>query len=385
MNRQFGFSTLLGLLIAPLMAISGCSMSMSIRPPAPVENEQASKTPPPPRFLPDDLIDADSRQSTRVNSFGEFARPGVVPVALNPALQQHTFVTGGFDTDVSVDAEGKWIAFAGGRADGHTHLFRQGMESPLVVQLTDGAADDVQPCISRDGRKIAFSSNRNGRWHVYVTSADGREVKPVTDGDCDDMHPTFSPNGQRLVCCSQSGDSGGEWRLVLVDLTNGQRQEIGTGLFPSWSPRLDADVIAFQKTRARGSRWFSIWTCQLNSADDGSVQAINLTEVAASENAALVAPAWSRDGKSLSCSSIATSGSPARQDVWVMNYDGSNRHRLTDGAGRNGSPCWAPDGNVYFVSDRSGHDCIWSLPTRAGSEQPKIDKTAASDPAEVEP
>ena len=216
-------------------------------------------------------------------------------------------------------------------------------------------------------------------------SADGRDTQPVTDGDSDDMHPSFSPNGQKLVYCSQSSDSGGEWSLVLVDLASGQKQEIGTGLFPSWSPRRDADVIAFQKTRARGSRWFSVWTCQLNSSDDGSVHAINLTEIAASANAALVAPAWSPDGKALSCSSISTGGSPARQDVWVMSYDGSNRRRLTDGTNRSGSPSWSPDGNVYFVSDRTGHDCIWSLPTQAGSEQPKIDKTAASDPADVEP
>ena len=146
MNRHCGFSHPFRLFAIPLMmVIAGCSMSMSIRPPALGETEQATKSAPTQKYLPDDLIDSDSRQSKPVNSFGEFAKGGVLPVALNPALQQHTFVTAGFDTDVCVDADGKWIAFAGARVDGHTHLFRQGLESPLVVQLSDGQAVEVHP------------------------------------------------------------------------------------------------------------------------------------------------------------------------------------------------------------------------------------------------
>jgi TolB protein len=383
MNRHIGFPLTVRLVLLPwAIAIGGCSMSMSIRPPQSQPQEEAEATPAPPQYLPHDLIDANNEQSKPVNPFGEFTRPGVQTVSLNPALHQRTFVNAGFDADVCVDADGKWMAFAGSRENGRTHLFRQAITSPLVVQLTDGPADEVQPCISRDGRRIAFSSNRGGRWHIYVMTADGRDITPLTDGDTDDMHPSFSPDGQRLVCCSKSEESGDDWKLVVVDITSGQRQTIGSGLFPSWSPQQNVDVIVFQKTRARGSRWFSIWTCQLTRGEDGAVEATNLTEIAASATSALVAPSWSPDGKSVTCSSISTGGSPIKQDVWIMASDGRDRRRLTDGANHNTSPCWSADGSIYFVSDRSGHECIWSMPTQ---DRPAMDKTAANEPAEIEP
>jgi hypothetical protein len=102
---------------------------------------------------------------------------------------------------------------------------------------------------------------------------------------------------------------------------------------------------------------------------DGEAHAV--TEVAVSGNAALVCPAWSPDGQRLAFSTIV---SPAhmdgrkpqgQQDVWTVNSDGTNRHRLTDGNGINASPFWGVDGRVYFVSDRGGTECVWSTPANA--------------------
>ena len=117
---------------------------------------------------------------------------------------------------------------------------------------------------------------------------------------------------------------------------------IGFGLFPSWSPDKRVDRIAFQRARQRGSRWFSLWTLDLI---DG--EARRVTEVAVSSNAAIVSPAWSPDGQKLTFGTIvdpqrSTNGkSDGQQDVWTVNADGTNKHRLTDGNGTNLSPFWA--------------------------------------------
>jgi dipeptidyl aminopeptidase/acylaminoacyl peptidase len=138
---------------------------------------------------------------------------------------------------------------------------------------------------------------------------------------------------------------------------------VGVGLFPSWSPERDKDVIAFQRARQRGSRWFSIWTMNVQDGEAHSV-----TEVAVSGNAALVCPAWSPDGQRLAFSTIVSPSHmdgrkpQGQQDVWTVNADGTNRHRLTDGNGINASPFWGVDGRVYFVSDRGGTECVWSTP-----------------------
>jgi Tol biopolymer transport system component len=48
------------------------------------------------------------------------------------------------------------------------------------------------------------------------------------------------------------------------------------------------------------------------------------------------------------------------QDIWIINSDGSNKKRMTDGTGVNVSPFWSGQ-TLYFVSDRGGKENIWSL------------------------
>ena len=69
-----------------------------------------------------------------------------------------------------------------------------------------------------------------------------------------------------------------------------------------------------------------------------------------------------------------------QQDIWVINADGSGRQRLTDGNGTNLTPFWSADGRVYFVSDRGGTECVWSV---NASREPSGTMTAGTDAKEV--
>jgi Tol biopolymer transport system component len=53
-------------------------------------------------------------------------------------------------------------------------------------------------------------------------------------------------------------------------------------------------------------------------------------------------------------------------DIWVMDADGSNRVRVTDGRTVNFAPTWSPTGQVLFTSTRSGNENIWSLTPATG-------------------
>jgi TolB protein len=137
---------------------------------------------------------------------------------------------------------------------------------------------------------------------------------------------------------------------------------IGYGLFPVWSPDRNVDRIAFQRARQRGSRWFSVWTLDLI---DG--EARRLTEIAVSSNAAIISPTWSPDGKRLAFTTVLspTHASGAnlhgQTDIWTIDADGINRQRLTDGRGTNLTPCWGSDNRIFFISDRGGAECVWSV------------------------
>ena len=304
-----------------------------------------------------------------VNIFGELDGVQRKNVALvgDVAFQQHTFADEGFDCDVAIDPAGKWMVFASTRHALNSNIYLQRVDGLSVTQLTADAADDAYPCFGPDGKHVAFSSTRSGNWDLYVMDIDGRNIVQVTSGPSQDIHPSFSPDGTRLVYSSMSSRSD-QWELWTVNLSTSERRMIGYGLFPAWSPRTDKDQIAFQRARQRGSRWFSLWTMDLV---DGEGR--RLTEVAVSSNAAIVSPSWSPDGKKLAFATIVepaqtVTGKPkGQQDVWTIDADGTNRQRLTDGSGSNLSPCWAVDNRVYFVSDRGGHDSVWSARMEAGS------------------
>jgi Tol biopolymer transport system component len=200
------------------------------------------------------------------------------------------------------------------------------------------------------------------------------------------VHPSFSPDGTRIVYSSLGGKSG-QWEIWVSDLSTGEKRMIGFGLFPTWSPDKSVDRIAFQRARQRGSRWFSLWTLDLI---DG--EACRVTEVAVSANAAIVCPTWSPDGHQLA---FATIVSPAdadgnkpmgQQDIWTVNCDGTRRRRLTDGVGMNLSPSWGSDNRIYFISDRTGSECVWSAsadsaaaPTRVASKPHSADMVGSAN------
>ncbi len=316
------------------------------------------------------------------NSFGEFDGEGerpYRPVAGRAGYQQHTYVDEGFDTDVTVSPDGRSLAFASTRHSARSDLYLQSTSGLAVTKLTTDPADDAFPAFSPDGDRIAFCSNRSGNWDVYVMDRDGRNVTAITQGAGHDLHPSFSPDGRRVVFCRIGGRSD-QWELWTADLVTGEKTMVGFGLFPDWSPRTDKDVIAFQRARQRGGRWFSLWTLELDGGEP-----TNVTEVAMSTNAALVAPAWSPNGQKLAFATVVepqagmpdTDSSVGRQDIWTVDSDGTNRHRITDGKGTYATPAWADNGRVFFVSDRGGTDCVWSA--RADATEPQPHGHPASD------
>ncbi|MDB5321482.1 MAG: hypothetical protein JWN40_3113, partial [Phycisphaerales bacterium] len=294
--------------------------------------------------------------------------------------QQHTFSDEGYHADINVDATGRWMVYSSTLNSERPEIYLQRVDGTSVTQLTSDPSENAQPCFSPDGKTIAFCSTRAGNWDLYTMDTDGRTVTQITSGPSQDMHPSFSPDGSRLVYSSIGGRSG-QWEIWVVTLATRERKMIGYGLFPTWSPEKGVERIAYQRARQRGSRWFSLWTLDLS---DG--EARRITEVAVSSNSAIISPCWSPDGKRLAFSTVVdpaqtNKGKPrGQQDIWIVDADGGGRHRLTDGTSTCLTPYWAGE-RVYFVSDRGGHENVWSVKAEAANVWPIANRNAKDAPA----
>lgn len=112
------------------------------------------------------------------------------------------------------------------------------------LQLTDNNFIDAYPKWSPDGNKIAFISNRNGSYELFVMNIDGSNIKylaSLTDikelGIIKALSISWSPDGKKIAF---SSDKQGNFDIYIINadstnLTNITNTENNEAL-PSWSP-----------------------------------------------------------------------------------------------------------------------------------------------------
>lgn len=93
-----------------------------------------------------------------------------------------------------------------------------------ATRLTEGPAWDVQPVISPDGARIAFTSDRGGNEQTWVMGIDGSEPRQVTDEKVARVtDPVWDPSGDWLIVRRRTIDtrSIGVTELWQVHLDGG--------------------------------------------------------------------------------------------------------------------------------------------------------------------
>jgi len=278
-----------------------------------------------------------------------------------------TYAEEGADFDPCVSRDGTKLVFASTQHRATSDIYIKRMDSRVMTQLTNDPAEDACPAISPDGSKIAFASNRTGNWDIFVIPISGGKAVQITSDGADEMQPSWSPDGAKLVY-ARAGASG-RWEMWVAKAgNNASANFIGYGVQPRWCPETGtgegkSDKIVYQLGRERGRRSFSLWT--MDYVDGAST---NATELVGSADAALINPTWSSDGQWIAYTEVdlldpRNTGSqrPAASSLWMVSVAGEGKIRLTGTEGVALNPSWGNDGTLYFVSDRSGRDNVWSL------------------------
>ncbi|MCX6561126.1 MAG: hypothetical protein NTZ26_11525 [Candidatus Aminicenantes bacterium] len=220
-------------------------------------------------------------------------------------------------------------------------------------RLTDDPASDEFPKWSPDGKRIAFSSNRTGRYQIHTMASDGSDVRQVTHSEADAIEQAWFPDGRRLAFTEERRRAvGRSYILKSVGLDGGTAETLlpefeGSSALPEFSPA--APVLGFTGKRLRG------WDIYVVDLATRAVRPLT-------EGGHACRPHFSPDGAKIA---YASSEADGKGDIWIMNSDGSGRERLTDRPDTyDYFASWSPDGRSIVFSSGTEHyptQGIWSL------------------------
>jgi TolB protein len=131
--------------------------------------------------------------------------------------------SGSLDYSPTWSPSGNWIVFTSERA-GSADLYRIHPDGTGLERLTDDPAYDDQGALSLDSKGVVFVSTRaGGRANLWLLDVATRKAQPLTSGDGGDFRPAWSRDGKWIAFSSDRGSSlpraKGRWEfLQLVDI-----------------------------------------------------------------------------------------------------------------------------------------------------------------------
>jgi Tol biopolymer transport system component len=172
-------------------------------------------------------------------------------------------VGGGQSTRVEFAGDGEYptvarvadrMAFTRDRAHYDLWKFESGRPAPVI----SSTADDFDPQISTDGKRVAFSTDRSGKGtEIWVAALDGTGARRIAAATGRGQgSPRWSPDDRWIAWDGVSED--GSWDIFIIDAAGGQPRRLTTDPgfenFPSWSR--DGNWIYFRSTRnGRSEVW----------------------------------------------------------------------------------------------------------------------------------
>jgi TolB protein len=197
-------------------------------------------------------------------------------------------------------------------------IFTANPDGSDLKQLTHANGYDAEATFSTDGKRIVFTSLRNGDLDIYTMTADGKHVKQLTHELGYDGGPFFSPDGKWII-------------------------------YRAYHPKDEKEVAEYkallQQNLIRPTS-LELWIMKANGSSKRQITRLG---------AASFAPSFFPDGKRIIFSSnVGSTGGMGNFELYAVNLDGSNLERITFSPGFDGFPVFSPDGKkLVWASNRN--------------------------------
>jgi Tol biopolymer transport system component len=186
-------------------------------------------------------------------------------------------------------------------------------------RLTTTPGYDAEATVSPDGKKIVFTSQRDGDLDIYTMDVNGRNVKRLTSEPGYDGGAFFSPDSKMIV-------------------------------YRRSTPKNEAELARYRALLAEHlivPTTFEIWV--MNADGSNKRQITNL-------DSGSFAPFFTPDGKRIIFSTNYFAADPRKRnfDLALINLDGTGLERVTYNPTFDGFPMFSPDGKkIVFASNRN--------------------------------
>ena len=186
--------------------------------------------------------------------------------------------------------------------------------------LTNSDGYDAETTVSPDGKRLVFTSHRDGGIGLYTMNVDGTDLRRVNHRRGYAGGAFFSPDGRWIV-----------YRAAY--------------------PKTDEEKADFEKLLSE--RLLRPGNLEIYIARPDGSEERQLTHNGASN----WAPSFHPDGRTIVFASNVHAPKGGRFSIYAMNVDGGDLRRLTTHDGFDGFPCFSPDGTkLVFISNRNGKD-----------------------------
>ncbi len=210
-------------------------------------------------------------------------------------------------------------------------IFVADFKGNITKRLTSTPGYDAEATISPDGKKIVFTSMRNGDIDLYTMDIDGSNVKQITNTTGYDGGACFSPDSKKIV-----------WRASR--------------------PKSDSEIKEYKDLLAQGLVMPTKMELFVANAD--GTDAHQVTKL----GKANWAPAFAPNGKQIVFASDYEYERGFPFNLYLVNLDGTGLERISHDGSFDAFPMFSPDGKKFiFSSNRNnggGHDtnvfvCDW--------------------------
>ncbi len=182
-----------------------------------------------------------------------------------------------------------------------------------LKRLTTTPGYDAEATISSNGKRIVFTSMRDGDLDIYTMDSNGKNVRRLTHELGYDGGPFFSPDGKKVV-------------------------------FRAYHPETPEEIADYKSLLAQNlirPTKLDIWVMDADGSHKRRVT---------SNGAANFAPFWHPDGRRIILASNMVDPKSRNFDLYLINEDGTGLERVT----------WSPEFDGFPMFTRDGKKLVWA-------------------------